>query len=155
MRTLYERARSRPTLSVLAIALVAGLAGSRPAIGDEDDNGEARLSTYTVKLKEHEVADTRHAATSEIGKAEALRDKARTLTEKRSDRDALTRTLDELEATLSLVEAKIIHAEAKAKLADQKGKMELVKGKLAKTKASADELEKKQSELGSKLGGGK
>ena len=155
MRTLYQRARSRPTLSVLAIAIVAGLAGSRPAVGDEKDDGEARLSAYTVKLKEQEVADKSHAATGEIGKAEALRDKARTLTEKRSDREELTRTLDELEATLELVDAKIVHAEAKAKLADQKGKMELVKGKLAKTKASADELEKKQAELSSKLGGGK
>ncbi len=152
MRTLYERARSRPTLSVLAIAIVASLAG--PAVGEEKDD-EARLSAYTVKLKEQEVADTRHAATGEIGSAEALRDKARTLTEKRSDRDALARTLDELEATLELVAAKIIHAEAKAKLAEQKTKMDQVKAKLAKTKVAADELEKKQSELSSKLGGGK
>jgi len=153
MRTLYERARSRPTLSVLAIAIVAGLAG--PAIGDEKDDGEARLSAYTVKLKEQEVADTRHAATSELGAAEALRDKARTLTEKRGDRDALVRTLDELEATLELVAARIVHAESQAKLAEQKTKMNEVKSKLAKTKAAADELEKKQSDLSSKLGGGK
>lgn len=153
MRTLYERARSRPTLSVLAIAIVAGLAG--PAVGDEKDDGEAKLQAFTVKLKEQEVADTRHAATSEIGKAEALRDKARTLTEKRSDRDALVRTLDELEATLELVAAKIVHAESKAKLDAMKSEMEAVKATLKKTKAAADELEKKQAELGSKLGGGK
>jgi hypothetical protein len=154
MRTLYERARSRPTMAVLAIAMVAGLAGSRSAVGEEDD-GEARLQAFTVQLKEQEVADTRHAATSEIGKAEALRDKARQLTEKRSDREVLDRTLDELEATLALVGAKIVHASAKAKLDEQKAKMGEIKSKLAKTKTTADELEKKQADMASKLGGGK
>jgi chromosome segregation ATPase len=155
MRTLYERARSRPTLAALAIAMAAGLAGSRPAVGDEKDDAEGKLQAFTVQLKEHEVADTGHAATSEIGKAEALRDKARTLTEKRSDRDTLTRTLDEFEATLALIGAKIVHASAKAKLDETKAKMNETKAKLAKTKASADELEKKQSALSSKLGGAK
>lgn len=154
MRTLYERARSRPTPSVLALALVLGLAAS-PAAGDEKDAGEAKLQALTVKLKEHEVADTRHAATTEIGTAEALRDKARTLTDKRSDRDALARALDELEATLELVGAKIVHAEAKAKLAEQQAEMKKIKTELEKTKAAADELEKQQAALGSKLGGGK
>jgi hypothetical protein len=154
MRTLYERTRSRPILSVLAIALVAGLAAS-PAIGDDKGSGEARLQAFTVQLKEHEVADKRHAATSEIGKAEALRDRARTLTKKRKDRDELARTLDELEATLELVAAKIVHSESKAKLDSQKVEMDEVKKQLAKTKAAADELEKKQAEIGSKLGGGK
>jgi cob(I)alamin adenosyltransferase len=153
MRTLYERARSRPTMAVLAIAMVAGLAG--PAVGEEKDDGEARLQAFTVQLKEHEVADTRHAATSEIGKAEALRDKARTLTEKRSDREALARTLDELEATLALVGAKIVHASAKAKLDEQESKMNELEAQVAKTKAEADKLEKQQAELSSKLGGGK
>jgi hypothetical protein len=145
----------RPTLAALAIAMVAGLAGSRPAAGDEKDDAEARLSELTVKLKEHEVADTRHAATSEIGKAEALRDKARTLTDKRSDRDALDRALDELEATLSLVDARIVHAAAKAKLDEQKTKMKELQATLTKTKAAADELEKKQQSMATKLGGGK
>jgi DNA repair exonuclease SbcCD ATPase subunit len=154
MRTLYDRAHWRPTLSAMTIALVAGLAAS-PAVGDEKDGTEAKLQSLTVQLKEHEVADTRHAATSELGKAEALRDKARTLTDKRSNREALARALDELEATLALVGAKIVHAEAKTKLAEQKAEMDKISAELAKTKASADELEKQQAALSSKIGGGK
>jgi hypothetical protein len=154
MRTLYDRVRWRPTLSALTIALVATLAAS-PAVGDEKNDAEAKLQAFTVQLKEHEVADTRHAATSELGKAEALRDKARTLTDKRSDRELLARTLDELEATLALVGAKIVHAEAKAKLAEQKAEMDKISAELAKTKAAADELEKQQAALASQLGGGK
>lgn len=155
MGTLYQRARSRPTLAALTIAMVAGLTLSRPAAGDEKVDAEAKLQAFTVQLKEHEVADTRHAATSELGKAEALRDKARTLTDKRKDRDALLRTLDELEATLELVGAKIVHAEAEAKLDAQKTAMQEVQDKLAKTKVAADEAEKKQAELAGKIGGGK
>lgn len=155
MRTLYERARSRSTLTALAIVMATGLAASLPAAGDEPSDAEAKLQALTVQLKEQEVADAKHAATSEIGKAEALRDKARTLTDKRSDRDELTRTLDELEATLALVGAKIVHADAKAKLAAQEAKMKAVETTLAKTKKAADELEKKQAELSAKLGGGK
>lgn len=155
MRTHYPRARWRPTVAVLAIALVAGMAGNRAVAGSKDEQDpEARLQGLTVQLKEQEVADTQHAATSEIGKAEALRDKARTLTKKRKDRDALARVLDELEATLALVGAKIVHAEAKAKLDEQKAEMEQLQATLAKTKAAADELEQKQQELSSKLGGG-
>jgi len=154
MRTLYERARWRPNLTALTLALVAGLAAS-PAVGDEKDDAEARLQAFTVQLKEHEVADKGNAATSELGKAEALRDKARTLTDKRSDRELLARTLDELEATLALVGAKIVHAEAKTKLDAQKAEMQKISAELAKTKAAADELEKQQAALSSKLGGGK
>lgn len=155
MATLYERARSRPIRAAATLALVVGLISSRPAVGEDKVDAEARLQAYTVQLKEHEVADTRHAATTEIGKAEALRDKARTLTDKRSDREELARVLDELEATLALVGAKLVHAEAKAKLDAQKDEMTELKGQLAKIKASADELEKKQQALESKLGGGK
>jgi hypothetical protein len=154
MRTLYERTRSRPTLSVLAIALVAGLAAS-PAIGDEDDDAEARLQSYTVKLKEQEVADKRNAATSELGKAQALIDKSRTLSEKRSDREELARTLDELQATLELSAARIVHADARAQLDAQKVEMEEVQKQLTKTKAAADDAEKKQAEIAGKIGGGK
>ena len=155
MGMLYERARSRPSLATLAITMIAGLALSRPAAGDEKVDVEAKLEAFTVQLKEHEVADTRHAATSEIGKAEALRDKARTLTEKRKDRDQLIRTLDELEATLELVGAKIVNSEAKAKLDEQRAAMKELQAELAKTKAAADELEQQQAALESKLGGGK
>ncbi|MCX4243856.1 hypothetical protein [Paraliomyxa miuraensis] len=156
MGKLYERARSRPSLAVLAFPLIAALALGGPAVGrDDEDDPEAKLQAFTVQLKEHEVADTRHAATSELGKAEALRDKARTLTEKRKDRELLDRTLDELEATLALVGAKIVHAQAKAELDEQKAKMKEIQAELTKTKAAADEAEKKQAELAGKIGGAK
>ncbi len=153
MRTLYERAR--PTMAALTIVMVAGLAGSRPALGDEKADVEARLQALTVQLKKHEVADTTHAATSEIGKAEALRDKARSLSDKRRDREAMAHTLDELQATLALVGAKIVHAETKAKYDAQKTKMKEATNALARTKASADDLEQQQAQLERKLGGGK
>lgn len=157
MHTLYKVARSRPSLAALAVAMATAVAlgGNRPAIGEDQADPEARLQAFTVQLKEQEVADTRHAATSEIGKAEALRDQARTLTEKRKDRDALVRTLDELEATLALVSAKIVHAQAKAELDEQQAKMDAVKTTLAQTKKEADALEQQQAALESKLGGGK
>jgi len=132
--------------------MVAGLVGS-PALGDEDADAESRLQALTVQLKEKDVADERNAATAELGKGEALRDQARTLTDKRSDREMLVRTLDELEATLSLIGAKIIHADAKAALDAQKAEMKSVEQALAKTKAAADALEKQQADLSSKLGG--
>jgi chromosome segregation ATPase len=154
MRAISRDTRKRTTLAAVAFAVLLGVGGTaRLAAGDD---GEARLQKLTVDLKEKEVADEkRHAATTDIGKAEALRDKARTLVSKRRDRDALARTLDELEATLELVGAKITAAEAKAKLDEQKAKMAKVKEQLAKVKAEADKLEKQQAEIEKKLGGGK
>jgi hypothetical protein len=145
MRAPFKTNRSRTLLAALAIAMLVMLGDSRSAVGDEAD---ARLQKYTVQLKEHEVADTRKAATTEIGKAEALRDKARTLMQKRKDRDALAQTLDELEATVALVGAKIVHAEAKAKHDEQKERLEKTRAELDEVQAEAEKLEKK-------LGGGK
>ncbi len=137
--------------AVLALVVVVGI--GRPAVGED---AEARLEALSVKLKEHSVADEkRHAATTEIGKAEALRDKARTLTKKRSDRDELARTLDELDGTVALVGAVIIHAEAKAKMDEQKAKMAKVKADLAEVQAKADKLEAQQAEMEKKIGGAK
>lgn len=153
MRALIRRSRSAPLLAALSLSMLAVLA--RPAGAADDEDADARLQKFTVQLKEHEVADTRHAATSELGKAEALRSKALTLMKKRKDRDALARTLDELEATVSLIGGKIAHAEAKAKLDEQKAKMAGIKAELAKVKAEADKLEQEQQSLEKKLGGGK
>jgi hypothetical protein len=146
MRAVFNKIRSRTTFAALTIALLVILGDSRPAIGDEAD--EQRLQKYTVELKEHEVADSRKAATSELGKAEALRDKARSLMQKRKNRDELARTLDELEATVSLIGAKIVHAEAKAKHDGQKNKLGELRAELEKVQTEAEKLEKR-------LGGGK
>lgn len=153
MRAISERTRTRTTLAAAAIvALVAVVGITRPVAG-EDADSDARLQKLTVELKEQEVADEkRHAATTDIGKAEALRDKARSLG-KRRDRDELARTLDELDGTVALVKAKIIAAEAKAKLDEQKAKQEKIKAELAQVKAEADKLEKQQAEIEKKIGG--
>jgi len=132
------------------------LATGNVAIGGDDGGADdARLQNLSVELKKHEVADTSHAATAEIGKAEALKDKARPMVGERKDREALARTLDELEATLSLVEAKLAHAAAKSKLDVAKAKRDDIKSELAKVRTDADALEKQQAELEKKLGGGK
>ena len=142
--------RSRLFAATLAAVFVLGVGSA--ALGEDAD---ARLQKLSVELKEHDVADTQHAATSELGKAEALKDKARTLVGERRERDVLESTLDELEATLSLVEAKIIHAAAKVKLDAAKAKRDKARSELAKVRNDADALEKQQAELEKKLGGGK
>ena len=142
--------KSRFFAATLAAVFVLGVGSA--AVGEDAD---ARLQKLSVELKEQDVADTQHAATPELGKAEALRDKARTLVGERRDRDALAMTLDELEATLSLVEAKILHAAAKAKLDAAKTRREKARDDLAKVRNDADALEKQQAELEKKLGGGK
>ena len=147
-----RRSRLREFVAAAALALAIVGAG-RPAVAED---AEARLEQLTVKLKEYEVADEkRHAATSEIGKAEALRDKARTLTKKRKDRDALGRALDELDGTIALVGSTIVAAEAKAKLDEQKAKMTKTKADLAEVRAKADKLEQQQAEMQKKIGGAK
>ncbi len=159
---LYTR-RTMPSAnstSTARTALGAGLLallllGPGRTHAADDGDADARLQKLAVSLKEQNVADTRHAATAELGKAEALRDKARTLIGERRERETLGRTLDELEGTLSLVGAKIKHAEAKAKLDEAKQKRDALKAELAKVKADADALEKQQAELEKKLGGGK
>ena len=152
MRAKPRGTRTRTLAAAAALALVVVFGASGPVAGEDAD---ARLQKLTVELKEQEVADEkRHAATTDIGKAEALRDKARSLG-KRKDRDELARTLDELEGTLALVKSKIIAAEAKAKLEEQKAKMAQIKSELAKVKTEADKLEKQQAEIEKKIGGGK
>lgn len=145
--------QNHPMRAMLAAAAIAAFVFASDTHAADKD-GEARLQELTVKLKEHEVADTRHAATTEIGTAEALRDKARTLTKKRRDRDQLVRTLDELEATLAVVGAKIVVSEADAKYTATQAKLEETKSELAAIRATADKLEKEQSALTKKLGGG-
>jgi len=149
--------RSRKSsLGAAALAAMLVLATGNVAIGGDDGGADdARLQNLSVELKKHEVADTSHAATAEIGKAEALKDKARPMVGERKDREALARTLDELEATLSLVEAKLAHAAAKSKLDVAKAKRDDIKSELAKVRTDADALEKQQAELEKKLGGGK
>jgi hypothetical protein len=143
MRALFNKNRSAATLAAVAIAMLVMVGDSRVAVGDDSSEEDARLQKYTVELKEHSVADTRKAATSEIGKAEALRDKARTLMKKRKDRDELARTLDELEATVALIGGKIVHAEAKAKHDEVKGNLDNVRTELDKVQTEAEQLEKK------------
>ena len=150
MRAISTGTRMRTLATAAAFALVVVVGATRPVWGEDAD---ARLQKLTVELKEQSVADEkRHAATTDIGKAEALRDKARSLG-KRKERDERDRTLDELEGTLALVKAKIIAAEAKAKLDEQKAQQAQIKSELAKVKAEADKLEKQQAEIEKKIGG--
>ncbi|MBK6916579.1 MAG: hypothetical protein IPH07_04175 [Deltaproteobacteria bacterium] len=148
-------ANPRTTHLTVGATLLALMLLGPGRIEAADDDGDARLQKLTVELKEHNVDDTRHAATTELGKAEALRDKARTMIGERRERDALARTLDELEGTLSLIGAKIKHAAAKAGHDDAAKKRDALAAELAKVRADADALEKQQSELEKKLGGGK
>jgi chromosome segregation ATPase len=149
--------RSRKSsLGAAVIAAMLVLATGNIAVGGDDGGADdARLQKLSVELKKHDVADTSHAATGELGKAEALKDKARPMVGERKDREALARTLDELEATVSLIEAKIAHAAAKSKLDAAKAKREGIRAELAKVRTDADALEKQQAELEKKLGGGK
>jgi DNA repair exonuclease SbcCD ATPase subunit len=146
------RSRNFPLAAAALVAMI--VLGPGRAVG-EDGGADARLQKLSVELKHHDVADTSHAATAELGKAEALKDKARPLIGERREREVLDRTLDELEATLSLIEAKIIQAAAKAKLDAAKAKREEIRAELAKVRSEADALEKQQAELEKKLGGGK
>lgn len=149
----------RPKRRALATAVVFALAVfgvGRDAIGGGGDDGaDARLQKLSVSLKQYNVDDTDHAATAELGKAEALRDKARSLMGERRERDVLAQTLDELEGTVSLIDAKIIAAKAKsARVAAEKKRDEL-RAEVKKIQADADKLEAQQAELEKKLGGGK
>lgn len=147
------RSRNFPLAAAALVAMIV-LGPGRVAVG-EDGGADARLQKLSVELKQHDVADTSHAATAELGKAEALKDKARPLIGQRREREVLDRTLDELEATLSLIEAKIVQAAAKAKLDAAKAKREELRAELAKVRSEADALEKQQAELEKKLGGAK
>ncbi len=145
----------RRGLAAAAVIALTIFGVGRVAIGGDDDGSDARLQKLSVALKEASVADTSHAATAEIGKAEALRDKARSLMGERRERDALAQTLDELDGTVSLIDAKILHAGAKAKLDAAQKQRDGLKAEVKKVQADADALEQQQADLEKKLGGGK
>ena len=141
----------------LAVAALVGLSTAASplfAAGDEGD-ADSQIQQMTVELKELDVKDGRNAATSELGQAEALVAKARSIIGERKERDALERTLDEAAATLSLAEAKIIEADKQAELDEQKQLLAETESELTATRDEVAELEKVQAELDGKLGGGK
>ena len=142
---------------IFAAVVVAGLlTTASPLFAAKDDSeADAKIQQMTVQLKELDVKDERNAATGELGQAEALVAKARSIIGERSERDALAQTLDEAEATLSLAEAKIIEADKQAALDEQKQKLAATEQKLKSTRATVAKLEKEQAELDAKLGGGK
>ena len=155
MGVFQTKGPKRRTLAAAAVLALLAFGTGRDAIGGDDDGADARLQKLSVDLKEYNVADTGHAATAELGKAEALRDKARTLMGERREREVLAQTLDELEATASLIDAKIIAAAAKNKLTAAQKKRDELRGDVKQTQADADKLEQQQSDLEKKLGGGK
>ncbi len=154
---MAARTAKLPGAWLVATALTGALALPIGIVAAGDDGkADERLQALTVELKKYDVADdTHHAATAELGKAEALRDKARSLMGERRERDVLARAIDELEATLSLVEAKILHADAKTKLDKAKADAATLDAEVAKVRGEADALEKQQEEMQRKIGGGK
>ncbi len=141
----------------LAVAALVGLSTAASPLFAAGDEGEAdaQIQQMTVELKELGVKDGRNAATSELGQAEALVAKARSIIGERKERDALGRTLEEAAATLSLAEAKIIEADKQAMLDEQKQILAETETELAGTRDKVAELETVQAELDEKLGGGK
>jgi chromosome segregation ATPase len=148
--------RTIPRLAVASVVAALFLAGS-PNVAAKKDDGSAdqKIQAMTVAIKKLEVLDKRNAATAEIGQAEALRDKARSLIGKRKGRDALAATVDELEATVALAEGKIIEADKQAAVDARKAKLAQVRKELQQVNASLAKLEKEQAALQKKLGGGK
>lgn len=142
------------TVAAASVALVLGLTMSTVAFGDDADP-DAQLQELAVELKKLDVADEDHVATQEIGKAEALRDKARTLVGDKKAEEQLRWTLEELEATVALVDAKISRHAAEKALAAARKAVDDKQQQIETMTAEADQLEKKQSELEKKLGGGK
>jgi uncharacterized protein (DUF3084 family) len=142
------------TAAVTSVALVLGLAVTTVAFGDAGSD-DAQLQELQVELKKLQVADKDNVATQEIGKAEALRDKARSLVGDKKATQDLRWSLEELEAVVNLVQAKISKHEAEQALAAVKGQVAETQGQIKELSTAADELEKKQSELEKKLGGGK
>jgi hypothetical protein len=156
MGVLHTKGPRRRMLAAAAVIALTVFGVGRDAVGGGDDDGaDARLQKLSVDLKEYNVADTDHAATAELGKAEALRDKARSLMGERKEREVLAQTLDELEATASLIDAKIIAAAAKSKRSAAEKKRDELRGQVKTTQADADKLEQQQASLEKKLGGGK
>jgi hypothetical protein len=140
------------TAAAGSVALVLGLTAS---IAFGDGTADTKLQELTVELKKLEVADKDNVATQERGKAEALRDKARSLIGVKKGAQDLQWTLDELDAVVSLVDAKISKHEAEQALAAVQKQVDETRTQTRELTANAATLEKKQSELEKKLGGGK
>ena len=138
------------TAAVGTVALVLGLTGTM-AFGDS--SSDAQLQELTVELKKLEVADKDNVATQEIGKAEALRDKARSLIGVKKGADDLRWSLEELEAVVSLIEAKVGKHEAEQALAVVQKEVADTRAQTKELTGAADQLEKKQSQLEKQLGG--
>lgn len=149
---------SRMRIGLGAAGLLLSLAVlASPTVSAKKDDGQAdaRIQAMTVELKKLEVADTKAAATSEIGKAEALRDKARSLMGERKEREALQMTLEELEATVALAGGKIKEAGRSAELKAEKDKLHSLESALEEARTRVAALEKEQADIEKKLGGGK
>lgn len=148
----YKRKR---LVGLAGVTLVLGLMLSPVAFGDEDASADAQLQELTVELKKLDVADKDNVATAELGKAEALRDKARTLVGDKKQSLSLTRTLEELEATVAVVEAKLAKHQAKLNLAAKEKELAAKKGEVDSLTTEVDKLEKQRTELEKQLAGGK
>jgi len=140
---------------ILSLTAVVGIITMATPLFAADGTADSQIQQMTVKVKELETEDERNAATSELGQAEALIAKARSIVGERSERDELARTLEESEATLSLAEAKIIEADKQAALDEQGAALAKVEADLKSTRLEVDELEAEQAKLDAKLGGGK
>ncbi len=148
------RTRLQRFAAVACLGLGISAAGATVAFGD-GASPDAQLQELTVELKKLDVADRDHVATQEIGKAEALRDKARSLVGNRKAAQELRWTLEELEATVALIDAKIGKHKADKELASVKQALEAKRNQIAVTNGEAQKLEEKQSELEKKLEGKK
>lgn len=148
----YKRKR---LVGLAGATLVFGLMLSPVAFGDEDSSADAQLQELTVELKKLDVADKDNVATAELGKSEALRDKARALVGDKKQSLALTRTLEELEATVALVEAKLAKHQAKLTLAEKEKELTAKKGEVDSLTSEVDKLEEKRTELEKQLAGAK
>ena len=153
MRAIRSRTGSR--MAVAAAIVLMGLMADPSFAKKGDADADAQIQAMTVELKKIEVADKRHAATAEIGKAEALRDKARSMVGDRKQREELARVLEELEATLALAQAKMIEAEKLAELEAEQQKLDATRKELAQTRGQVEQLEKEQAKIERQLGGGK
>ncbi len=149
--------RTRSWTFSLAIIALLGLVTAASVSAKKKRGGEAddKIQALTVELKELDVADEHHAATSEIGQAEALRDKARSLIGERKQRELLEQTLERAEATVALASAKVVEAEKQAALDAQETQRDATNKELEAVRAAVAKLEKQQATLEKKLRGSK
>jgi hypothetical protein len=138
------------------VTLVAALVAAPVAFGDDDEGGaDAQVQELTVELKKLEVADTDHVTTEQLGKGQALRDKARTLVGNKKATQDLEWTLDELEAVVALSHAKIDKHEAQKVVEDKKATLAGKRGEFDTMTKTVADLEAKRTKLESQLAGGK